>query len=99
MRITERDREQIKKIVHDTLGENSKVLLFGSRTDDNLRGGDVDLLIITEFPVEHPAALSAKTSAKISRIFNGRPVDVLLSSPNLKKLPIHDIAENQGIVL
>lgn len=33
------------------------------------------------------------------RQFHGRKVDVLLSAPNLKSLPIHTIAQQQGITL
>jgi hypothetical protein len=30
---------------------------------------------------------------------NGRKVDVLLSAPNLMRLPIHDVAFKEGIIL
>ncbi len=45
MRLTE---YQINAIIENTksiFGKNSKVYLFGSRTDDKKRGGDIDLLI------------------------------------------------------
>ncbi|MEQ1667969.1 MAG: nucleotidyltransferase domain-containing protein [Sulfuriferula sp.] len=73
--------------------------LFGSRVDDNKRGGDIDLLVEMAEPVANPALVAAQFSAKISRLMHGRKVDVLLSAPNLMRLPIHDIAFEQGLKL
>jgi len=44
MRLTDAERTAIKEVVarHDPA---ARVLLFGSRTDDRKRGGDIDLLI------------------------------------------------------
>jgi uncharacterized protein YccT (UPF0319 family) len=57
------------------------------------------LLITLAEPVEHPAELSAKISPRLIRQFQGKTVDVLLSAPNLKDLPIHTIAKQKGIAL
>jgi hypothetical protein len=35
----------------------------------------------------------------ISRAMDGRKVDVVLLAPNLRRLPIHDIALQEGVVL
>ena len=50
-------------------------------------------------PVENPAFLAAQLAAKVSRLMNGRKVDVLLSAPNLMRLPIHDVAFKEGVIL
>jgi predicted nucleotidyltransferase len=47
MRISPRERSAIKDVVR-RLDEKAKVYLFGSRTDDRLRGGDIDLLIVSD---------------------------------------------------
>jgi len=67
--------------------------------DDGARGGDVDLMIDFDHPVEHPAALSARLSVRASRAIGGRKVDVMLRAPNLTQSGIHRIAQEEGILL
>ncbi|MBK1690776.1 nucleotidyltransferase domain-containing protein [Ectothiorhodospira mobilis] len=80
-------------------GPDAQVRLFGSRLDDSARGGDVDLFVALERPVEQPVLVSAQLSARISRRLQGRRVDVILSTPNLRTLPIHDVARREGVLL
>ena len=99
MRLTKSQVQTIKQVVAVMAGEAAQVTLFGSRVDDDKKGGDIDLLVTLNDEVDHPAELSAKISARLSRLFQGRKVDVLLSAPNLKNLPIHSIATQKGILL
>ncbi len=48
MRLSEYQKNAIIENVKLIFGESSKVYLFGSRVDDNKRGGDIDLLIECE---------------------------------------------------
>jgi len=47
MRISENEKKAILKAVH-ALDPDAYVILFGSRADDNARGGDIDLLVISD---------------------------------------------------
>ena len=47
MRLTHAQREQIMRAIHERIGGDAEVWLYGSRADDGERGGDVDLLIRT----------------------------------------------------
>lgn len=47
MRLNEEEKETLKKAVL-LLDEKAKIYLFGSRVDDNKKGGDIDLLILSE---------------------------------------------------
>lgn len=46
MRISSFEREVIIRESRRWFGQNCKVLLFGSRTNDALKGGDIDLFIV-----------------------------------------------------
>ncbi|SFV70691.1 hypothetical protein MNB_SM-5-505 [hydrothermal vent metagenome] len=46
MRLTPTEIEMIKKTFYEVFGDG-KIYLFGSRVDDSLKGGDIDLFIDT----------------------------------------------------
>lgn len=99
MRLTLSQQAFIKQSLQEICPEATQIVLFGSRVDDQAKGGDVDLMIEFSTPVDNPAWISAQFGAKVSRAMHGRKVDVLLSAPNLSHLPIHDVAKKQGVVL
>ncbi|MBK7324694.1 MAG: nucleotidyltransferase domain-containing protein [Propionivibrio sp.] len=96
MRLSNHQAAEIVKLARQITQRPAVVRVFGSRLDDHAKGGDLDLLIELDEPVANPALLSAQLSAKVSRLINGRKVDVLLTAPNLLRLPIHDIAISEG---
>lgn len=99
MRLTDSQIQIILQLAHQVAGSQSRVRVFGSRLDDAARGGDLDLMLELSEPVDNPALMAAQMSGLVSRAMHGRKVDVLLSAPNLMRLPIHDIAFSEGQVL
>jgi predicted nucleotidyltransferase len=99
MRLTDHQIAAIRILAYQLAGAQSRVRVFGSRIDDTQQGGDLDLMLELPEPVENPAFLAAQLAAKVSRLMNGRKVDVLLSAPNLMRLAIHDVAFKEGIIL
>ncbi len=99
MRLSEIQTEAIRQIARQLAGEQARVRVFGSRLDDSVRGGDLDLLLELSAPVDNPALLAARVSARVSRLMLGRKVDVVVSAPNLMRLPIHDAAFREGRLL
>jgi uncharacterized protein len=81
MRLTRDEQRDIAEAAQSVLPAESRVLLFGSRTDDARRGGDVDLL------VETPSALGADECVRLCRLLTAqlyrrlgeRRIDLLMS--------------------
>ena len=99
MRLSPQDRQAIVQAAADIAGRDARVLLFGSRTDDNLRGGDIDLLVELPGPVQRPAWLAARIETALVRALGDRKIDVLLSAPNLADAPVHRAARTHGVAL
>jgi predicted nucleotidyltransferase len=99
VRLTDQQIQIIRELACQIAGSQSSVRVFGSRLDDAARGGDLDLLLELPEPVANPALMAAQMSAQVSRAMHGRKVDVLLSAPNLMRLPIHDMAFREGKLL
>lgn len=45
MRLSEQYRTVIKQTTLEVWGNQASIVLFGSRMDDTIRGGDIDLLV------------------------------------------------------
>ena len=99
MRLTSTQIDCIKTTTRQVLGEDARVILFGSRVNDQARGGDVDLMIEVPQALAEPALVAARIASRIERQLNGRHVDVLLKAPNLLNQPIHHFAQIQGVLL
>ncbi len=96
MRLTEDERDSIKRVVSGVFGADTAVWLFGSRTDDNKRGGDVDLYVV---PVQRDD-LYMKRVECLGKLEEALlyPVDLVVAEPTPSR-PIDRIALKTGVVL
>lgn len=99
MRLDEKTRDIIKKEVASQLGAQAIVHLFGSRTDDTQRGGDIDLLIEPGYALTQRIQIECRLAASLYIKLGGRKVDVLIKDTLSQLLPIHEQALSNGIVL
>ena len=70
MRISPTEKAAIASAAQAVLPAGSRVLLFGSRTDDHTRGGDIDLLVEPPVPVsaQQAVAMSSQLAARLYRL-------------------------------
>ena len=99
MRLDPKIQKLIKKEVTDHLGSDVIIRLFGSRLDDTQKGGDIDLLIETQYTLTNRFDLESKLAARLYKQLGGRKVDVLLMDDLTQVQPIHTQAIKTGIVL
>ncbi len=96
MRLTSRQTEIITEVVFRNAGETAAAYLFGSRLNDQARGGDVDILI------EMDRQLSWLARARIKMELEqalGLPVDILVRVRNAEPTPFQSIAQAQAVRL
>jgi predicted nucleotidyltransferase len=99
MRLSASATRTIREKARAAFGPNTRVLLFGSRTDDRARGGDIDLLIEVDHPLGNRAAAAARLEAELQIALGDQRIDILLVDPNTIPQPIHTAARRTGVPL
>ena len=99
MRLNDEQRKAIIAATAELAGGDARVRLFGSRVHDDLRGGDIDLLIECPRRVERPVRLAVQLTARLQRVLGDRKIDVLVIDPDTLLEPVHRAAQVEGILL
>lgn len=99
MRLTQQQIASIKQTAHAVLGDDARVILFGSRVDDTKKGGDIDLLFETDQRVGNRAAAVGAIYVALIRQLGDRKIDILLKDSATPPAPVLDIARQTGIQL
>ena len=97
MRLTPTQIDTIKQTVTGTFGEDAGVWLFGSRVDDNKRGGDIDLLICPRADTaDQLFSKEIRFLVQLERQLGERKIDVVIETPHDTR-PIVAIAHATGV--
>lgn len=99
MRLTSEQIATIKTATAEYFGPDAAVLLFGSRTDDEKRGGDIDLYIECPRPLPDAVTKSSRMNAALQMKLGAQKIDIVVWSPGQKRLSIHDEAKRTGVRL
>lgn len=98
MRLTAAEIVAIKAATREAFGDSAVVRLFGSRVDDSLRGGDIDLHVEADpLPDEWRARDTFKDV--LFRQIDPRKVDVVISQRGTTPRGFERIGYRDGIVL
>lgn len=99
MRLSQIEAREIRRMAETEFGPSTRVVLFGSRTDNSARGGDIDLLVEVDHPLTNRAASAARFAAKLQLTLGDQRIDVLIVDPKTPPRPIHDAARQRGVAL
>jgi predicted nucleotidyltransferase len=99
MRLNSDQVQAIKTTAQHLLGDDVRVTLFGSRANDELRGGDVDLLFETPHSLSDRVGITGKLYARLIRHLGDRKIDVVLKDAMTPEAPVMQAARNNGVVL
>ena len=95
MRITEYEKDTIVEAVKNA-DPNAKVWLFGSRTDDNKKGGDIDIAILSE-KIKKDVMLEIQVRQFIYGRIGDQKIDIIVSAEG--KEAFFRLAVEEGIRL
>ncbi|GAB4222667.1 MAG: hypothetical protein Kow009_14550 [Spirochaetales bacterium] len=105
MRISEPEKEAILRSIRRSFPGVRRILLFGSRTDDTKRGGDIDLLVETTENEQARYVHAAQAVADIQLSLGEQKIDLVVAYPEDTKEDRKDprtvvrVARETGIVL
>ena len=100
MRLTNFEIDSIKDVTKLVFGEDATVILFGSRLDNNKKGGDIDLLIRCNERISFAERyqLKLKFLVEIKKLIGDQRIDLLIKTASKSK-SIADRALIDGIEL
>jgi predicted nucleotidyltransferase len=87
MRLSNKEIAAIKEVTRGVFGDNATISLFGSRTDNNKKGGDIDLFIQCKSQIsrEELYQLKIKFLVQLKKIIGDQKIDVLINGGQLSK--------------
>ncbi|WP_324172644.1 nucleotidyltransferase domain-containing protein [Sulfurimonas sp.] len=98
MRLSKYEIISIKKSFKSVF-EDGEIYLFGSRVDDSLKGGDIDLYIDLNYPINIKERLDKKSKfrMKLEDKIGEQKIDIIISKD--KSRLIEQEASQKGIKL
>jgi uncharacterized protein len=100
MRVNNKDIKAIKDVAKTVFGETATIRLFGSRTDDTKKGGDIDLLIQYNQAISGNKQYQLKILflVELKKIIGDQKIDVLIDNGQQHNSIFHKAYE-EGILL
>jgi predicted nucleotidyltransferase len=99
MRLSEYEQKTIKQTAGQIFGDEAKVYLFGSRVDDNLRGGDIDIYIEINSNVEKVLEKKIRFLVELEKAIGEQKIDVVINNGSGSNKLIYQVARSSGIQL
>ncbi len=96
MRLTKQQIHTITQTVFRLVGMESAVYLFGSRLNDQAKGGDIDLFIESDTPLSliHRAQIKMELETQLSL-----PIDIVSKVRGAVATPFQSIAQSRAALL
>ncbi|MBW6487271.1 MAG: nucleotidyltransferase domain-containing protein [Syntrophobacterales bacterium] len=100
MRLSEKSVNAVKDAVRSAFPGQARVILFGSRFFDDRRGGDIDLLVISDLPQGTREAAKIKAIVKMQMALGDQKIDVVVTAdPARDSRPVVKEALLNGVEL
>jgi predicted nucleotidyltransferase len=76
-----------------------RVWLFGSRVNLQAKGGDIDLYVELNQPLDHKIKFVIRLEMAIQNRLGERKIDIVVKAPNTADSVIHQMAKQRGVLL
>lgn len=96
MRLTSQQMQAITEVIARLVGDAAEVYIYGSRLNDQAKGGDVDILLETEQHI--PRITQGRIKMELERRL-GLPIDILVHVKNRELTPFQTIARAHSVRL
>ena len=80
MRLSSEEVTVITEAIRQAFGSQARVWLFGSRVQDNKKGGDIDLLVEPPSGCDEPLDKKLQALAKIQTQLGEQKIDLVIAS-------------------
>ena len=97
MRLNNKEIAAIKEVTREVFGDNATISLFGSRTDNNKKGGDIDLFIQCNCQIsrEEQYQLKIKFLVQLKKIIGDQKIDVLINGGQLSNSILETVQKEE----
>ena len=99
VRLLPKEMEIIRATVVRLLGDRTCIRIYGSRAREDEKGGDLDILVETECPLQNRVASACRLASELQMQLGDQKIDVILIDPLTNKQPIHQIARQTGVMI
>ena len=99
MRLSRQARLIIRDTVREIFGDEANVKVFGSRIDDDARGGDIDLLVDLPTVTAEIGRKTMQLAARLQLRIGDQPINILVLDPSTVRQSIHEHASATGVKL
>jgi len=94
VRLSQKEIDLLKITLYN-LSSEAKLYLFGSRVDDNRRGGDIDLMIVAK---DFTKRELRKFRITFFKHFGEQKLDIIIDDGSFKN-PFHQMIKREAILL
>ena len=81
MRLSQQTQQLIKATTQEIFGIDAQVKVFGSKINDDARGGNIDLLVELPFCISDSERKVLQLIARLQLRLGDQPIDVLMIDP------------------
>lgn len=99
MRLTPDQARLVRQNAQRIFGAGARVYLFGSRVDDDQRGGDIDIYIETDKQIPDRLEKMIELETTLIKALGDQKIDVVVKDPSVREQQIHRSARREGVQL